>query len=525
MNSELVQSLLKPTPYSHQCSKIELIETHISWIILTGDFAYKIKKPVNFGFLDFTSLSARKQYCEAELNLNSRSAPELYIEVLAITGSVSSPAFRTIADASNDDVIEYAIKMHQFKTEELFSELDASNSLTFDHIDELADRVAAFHQAAPSVAEGSDFGSPEKLLMPAEQNFEQIRERLSNPEHLEQLAHLEQWTLSTFKILTDTMRDRKAKGYVRECHGDLHLKNITLFNDKVTLFDCIEFNDGFRWVDVMSDMAFLVMDLEERGLHSFSNRFLNHYLEETGDYSGLKLLPFYKAYRAIVRAKISLFEMEDFREQPEMIESLWHKYQSYIDLAESCSALPNRFILTMHGVAGTGKSTVALRLVDKLGAVRIRSDVERKRLFEFDPYKHPDSELASKMYSQEATALTYEKLAALATHILNAGLSVIVDATNLQKWQRDFLQDVADEHGVPMVIADCQAAMSVIQSWIQQRENLEEDASDASFEVASWQMKTQDKLEGDELEKTFVIHSDIMEETNELVSEIRKHLL
>jgi predicted kinase len=208
-----------------------------------------------------------------------------------------------------------------------------------------------------------------------------------------------------------------------------------------------------------------------------------------------------------------------------VLERLWKKYQSYIDLAESCSALPNRFLLTMHGVAGTGKSTVALRLVDKLGAIRIRSDVERKRLFEFDPYKHPDTELASRLYSEEATALTYEKLARLATHILNAGLSVIVDATNLQKWQRDFLQNVADDHGVPMVIADCQAAMSVIQSWIEQRANTEEDASDASFEVASRQMKTRDKLDDDELTRTFVIHSDIMEETNELVSEIRKHLL
>ncbi len=525
MNSELIQSLLKPTPYSHSCSHIELIETHISWIILTGEFAYKIKKPVNFGFLDFTSLSARKQYCEAELNLNSRSAPELYIEVLAIGGSPTNPILGAKKEEANGEIFEYAIKMHQFKTAELFSELDASKTLSFQHIDELADRVATFHKAAPTAPEETDFGSPEKLLMPAEQNFEQIRERLSDPKHLEQLAHLEEWTLSTFAILSDTMRQRKAQGYVRECHGDLHLKNITLFKDRVTLFDCIEFNDGFRWVDVMSDMAFLVMDLEERGLAAYANRFLNHYLEETGDYSGLRLLPFYKAYRAIVRAKISLFEMEDFRDQPEVLERLWKKYQSYIDLAESCSALPNRFLLTMHGVAGTGKSTVALRLVDKLGAIRIRSDVERKRLFEFDPYKHPDTELASRLYSEEATALTYEKLARLATHILNAGLSVIVDATNLQKWQRDFLQNVADDHGVPMVIADCQAAMSVIQSWIEQRANTEEDASDASFEVASRQMKTRDKLDDDELTRTFVIHSDIMEETNELVSEIRKHLL
>ena len=521
MNSELIQSLLETTPYSHQCDRIELIETHISWILLTGPFAYKIKKPVNFGFLDFTALDARKQYCEAELKLNSRSAPELYIEVLAIGGTAKNP----FIDVPDSDAIEYVIKMHQFKTEELFSELDEQHKLEFHHVDELADRVAEFHKHAQPATRESSFGAPDHLIIPAKQNFEQIRERLSEPHHLAQLQHLEEWTMSSFEILSETMNERKALGFVRDCHGDLHLKNITLFRDRVTLFDCIEFNESFRWVDVVSDMAFLVMDLEERGLFHYANRFLSHYLEETGDYAGLKLLAFYKAYRAIVRAKISLFEMEDFRDQPEKLSALWRKYQSYIDLAESCSALPNRFILTMHGVSGTGKSTVALRLVDKLGAIRIRSDVERKRLFQVDPYKHPDKELSRKLYSRESTELTYEKLALLSQHILESGLSVIVDATNLQKWQRDVLQKVADANGVPMVIADCQAAMSVIEAWIHQRENQDEDASDASFDIVDQQVQHQDPLNDEELTKTFVIHSDIIDETNELVSEIRKHLL
>ena len=521
MNSALIQSLLEAKPYPHACSQFELIETHISWIILTGDYAYKIKKPVNFGFLDFTALKARKQYCEAELKLNSRSAPELYVEVLAIGGNSANP----LLGVEDEEAIEYCIKMHQFKTEDLFNELDETNRLTFTHIDELADRVAEFHREALSAPANTPYGLPEHLILPAEQNFEQIRERLSDSEQLEQLAHLEKWTMSAFTIHSGIMQQRKEQGFVRECHGDLHLKNITLFHDKVTLFDCIEFNDSFRWVDVMSDTAFLVMDLEERGLHHYANRFLNHYLEETGDYAGLKLLPFYKAYRAIVRAKISLFEMEDFKDNPQKLDELWRKYQSYIDLAETCSALPNRFILTMHGVSGTGKSTVALRLVDKLGAIRIRSDVERKRLFKFDPHKHPDTDKAKELYSKAATDLTYEKLASLSRHILNAGLSVIVDATNLQLWQRNFIQDVADENGVPMVIADCQASMSLIESWIHQREDEDHDASDASFEIVDAQIHSQDPLTEDEQKKTFVVHSEILEETNELVSEIRKNLL
>jgi len=459
MNSELIQSLLKPSAYSHPCGKIELIETHISWIILTGDYAYKIKKPVNFGFLDFTALGARKQYCDAELKLNSRSAPELYIDVLAIGGTSAAPEI----GVHNDNAIEFVIQMHQFKTENLFNELDTMKRLTFEHIDELADRVAYFHRNAGSAPSKTPYGSPAQLVIPVEQNFEQIRERLISDEQMTQLAHLEKWSLSTFEILSPLMSSRKEQGYVKECHGDLHLRNITLFQNRVTLFDCIEFNDSFRWVDVISDVAFLVMDLEERGLHHFANRFINHYLEETGDYAGLRLLPFYKAYRAVVRAKISLFEMDDFKDQPEQLARLWDKYQSYIDLAEKGSALPNRFVLAMHGVSGTGKSTVALRLVDKLGALRIRSDVERKRLYKLDPHLHPDNDVAQKLYSESATAQTYEKLATLAGHILDGGLSVIVDATNLRKWQRDFLQNVADQHGVPIAVADCQASMSLIE--------------------------------------------------------------
>jgi len=520
MNSELIESLLHPTPYDHDCPSLELIETHISWIILTGEYAYKIKKPVNFGFLDFTALSGRKQYCEAELKLNSRSAPELYIEVVSIGGSPTAP----ILGVGREDAFEYAIKMHQFKTEHLFSELHGQDALTFEHIDELADRVAQFHRQAEPADEKSPYGTPEQIIGPAKQNFEQIRERLSKPEHLSQLAYLEAWTMTTFERLTEFMHQRKACGFVRDGHGDLHLGNIALFQDQVTLFDCIEFNDGFRWVDVISDMAFLVMDMEERGLYAYANRFLNHYLEETGDYTGLKLLPFYKAYRAIVRAKVSLFEMEDFRDDPNKIENLWSRYDSFMSLAERCSGLPNRFILTMHGFSGTGKSTVAQRLVDALGAIRIRSDVERKRLYFFDPHKHPDDAFSEKLYSAEATKLTYQKLCELTARVLDAGLSVIIDATNLQRWQRADIQSVADEAGVPMVIADCQADMGMIKNWIEQREDLDDDASDADVDVVYEQVKGHEPLNEEELKQSFVIHSNVLAETHELAEEIKKHL-
>ena len=531
MNSDLITALLQDDSFPHPCQEIELVETHISWIILTGDYAYKIKKPVDFGFLDFTTLARRKQYCDAELSLNSRSAPEIYLGLVAISRSDNNAI--VLHDTFNADgtpnassgILEYAIKMNQFKKGHLFSELIADNHLTFDHIDELADSIARFHKQAAVADTASAFGTPAQLFIPVEQNFAQIHERLETEDQRQQLAYLQAWSFSTFERLTPFIEQRKCQGKTREGHGDMHCGNLTLYRDRVTLFDCIEFNDAFRWIDLISDVAFLVMDLEERGETPFANRFINHYLEETGDYEGLTLLPFYKAYRAVVRAKISLFEMDSFRDQPDQIARLWRKYQSYIDLAESYTGLPNRFSLIMHGVSGTGKSTVALRLVDQLGVIRIRSDVERKRLYDIDAHHHPDMAMRQTLYSDDATQRTYKTLASLSATILDAGLSVVVDATNLMRWQRSAIEAVSDQRAVPTYIADCQAEIGQITEWIHQREDEDENVSDAGIDVVNRQVKQQDPLTEAELRQTFALHSQVIEETRALANKIQKRFL
>lgn len=517
MTSQLISALKNPACYPHPVSTIEVIETHISWVILTGKHAYKIKKPVNFGFLDFTSLAQRKQYCEAELSLNARSAPDIYIGLVAICGAPGSPNF-----TGEGEIIEYAVKMNQFEAGQLFTELHEKDQLSFAHIDELAEQIATFHQRVKPATEEDSFGQPEQVYAPMQQNFEQIRERLDDPELLTQLAQLEAWTESTYERLKPLLQQRKAKGFIRECHGDMHLGNLTLYKGHVTLFDCIEFNDNFRWIDVISDIAFLVMDFEDHGLPHFANRFLDEYLEHTGDYAGLRLYSFYKAYRAVVRAKIALITIES---QPHRKAELFDSYRSYIDLAENCSSLPNRFILTMHGVSGTGKSTVALRLVDKLGAIRIRSDIERKRLFHLDTHDHPDDEMAKKVYSDKANHETYEQVAEMCAHVLDSGLSAIIDATNLKRWQRETIQTLGDSRGVPVCIAYCQASMSLIKDWIQKRTREDSDVSDADLNVVKRQMDLRDALSTDEMHQTFIIHSNIIEETNELVSQIKQRFL
>jgi len=547
VNTILISALRKPDSFPHDTENIELIETHISWIILTGDIAYKIKKPVNFGFLDFTSLHQRKQYCEAELSLNSRSAPEIYLGLVGISGTPEAPVLHPSSDDTEiEGVFEYAVKMNQFERGQLFSELAESEQLNFGHVEELADKVSQFHRmVTPSndllvehsnlSSEHNDYGNPERVYAPMKQNFEQITAMLDDTDLLQQLNQLEAWTESSFERLRPMLEQRKSQGFVRNCHGDLHLGNLTIYAQNVTLFDCIEFNDDFRWIDVISDIAFLVMDFEVHELPHFANRFLNNYLEQTGDYAGLQLLYFYKAYRAVVRAKIALLSMQSSAMQsssiqgqdlsPEQKDKFMRQYTSYIDLAESYTRLPNRFVLTMHGVSGTGKSTVALRLVDRLGVIRIRSDVERKRLFGIDPHDHPGPELALEMYSDDASLQTYDTLATLCGYVLDAALCVVVDATNLKYWQRECLQQVADARGVPLCIAYCQASMPIIREWIQKRKNEDIDVSDADFSTVDKQIRLRDSLNAEELQQTFVIHSNVLDETNELVSQIKQRFM
>jgi len=512
-------ALNQASTYPHECTEIEVLETHISWVILTGKYAYKIKKPVDFGFLNFTTLALRKQYCEAELTLNARSAPDLYLGLIKICGTSQSPSFN-----GKGPILEYAIKMNQFGKGQLFKELHLADQLTFEHIDALAEQVSEFHDDVRTADKLSEYGTPDQVYAPMQQNFEQIRDLISDKQQLNQLEQLEIWTKSTFERLVPLLLKRKETAFVRESHGDMHMGNITLFKHRVTLFDCIEFNEDFRWIDVISDIAFLVMDFEAHDLPHYANRFLNLYLEQTGDYAGLKLLSFYKAYRAVVRAKIALFSQQspDISDIQKM--EFMRQYEQYINLAESYSALPNRFLLIMNGVSGTGKSTIALRLVDRLGPIRLRSDVERKRLYGIATNEHPNPAEATLIYNENATQKTYNILTTLCAEILDSGLSVIIDATNLRQWQRDVIQTVANDRGVPVCIAFCEASMSVIQEWIQKRATEGVDASDADLNVVFKQIKTLEPLNEDELKQTITIHSSILEETNMLVSKIKQRL-
>lgn len=515
MSQSLIAALQNPALYPHTVEGFQVIETHISWVLLTGPYAYKVKKPVSFGFLDFTDLASRAHFCAEELRLNQRLTQDLYLEVLPITGSAEAPQL-----GGDGPVIEYALKMRQFPQSQLLSTLQANSELTASHIDDMARQIARFHLDSPQVPAAHDAGTPDSVMAPVLQNFEQILPFLSDKADLVQLQALQAWAQASFERLKPLFAQRKAEGFIRECHGDIHLGNATLIDGAVVIFDCIEFNEPFRFTDVWADTAFLAMDLEDRGLKSLARRFVSQYLELTGDYQGLELLNFYKAYRAMVRAKVSLFSMPADATPVQKATTL-RQYRNYANLAESYSTIPSRFLAITSGVSAVGKSHVAMRLVEALGAIRLRSDVERKRLF---GEQQQANTVEAGIYSAQASADTYGRLHQLADTILRAGFPVVIDATYLKRDQREAAAKVAEATGAPFLILDCNAPQAVIESWLARRQADRNDPSDATLDVIAAQQASRDALSPAEVLCSKRVETNESGTLDALVAHIRQRL-
>ena len=519
MSELLVQTLRKTAPFPHSSEEIQLRETHISWVLLTGDFAYKIKKPVDFGFLDYSTLEKRKHFCELEISLNQRLAPDFYLELIPLSGSPEAPR---IGDDS--DPFEYVIKMRQFDDTLLLNALQQRGELTEAHLLQLAQKLADFHTAISGQSVPEGLGTPEAIWEPAQQNFDQIRPLLTDEAALTQLKRLEDWSKDTFERLTTVMTERLTQGFVRECHGDLHLGNTTLWQGEVVPFDCIEFNPAFRWCDVISDLAFLLMDLEDRGLKKMAHLTLNHYLEQTGDYAGLQLLCFYKVYRALVRAKVNLFRLGQPGLDDEDKAAILRQYRSYTDLAESYTDFYPPYLLLTYGVSGSGKSTLTQQVVKELGGIRIRSDVERKRLFGLKATDLSHSALNDQIYSREATEQTYQRLTELSDLALRACFPVTLDATNLKRSQRERLGKVAEDLGLAYLIVALKADEQTLRRRLAKRKKAGEQVAEADEAVLDQQLTTLEPLQEDELLHSVQVDTDAPGASQTLVRLIRDHL-
>jgi len=501
----LIGALQNPAVFPHPVTEFKLIETHISWVLLTGGFAYKIKKPMDFGFLNFTTLEARKHFCEQELRLNQRLAADLYLEVLPITGSENAPQL-----GGSGQAIEYAIKMRQFPQQSLLDAVQARGELTLAHIDDLACQIADFHYKTPQVSAAHPLCSVQAICAPMRQNFAQIEPLLEGEADKTQLAALKGWLEATIARLTPLLAERGASGKVRECHGDLHLGNAILReNGQVALFDCIEFNEEFRLIDQALDAAFLAMDLETRGLRVLSHRFTNAWLEHTGDWQALQLLPLYKAHRALVRAKVGLFRLGQEQDAAQR-EAILAGYRAYIALAESYSVIPTPFLVILHGLSGSGKSHLARRLADESGAICLRSDVERKRL----------CGKSQDRYSEQANTKVYAHLHQLAEAALHTGCSVIIDAAYLKRSEREAARQIAENAGMPWRVLACEAPLSLIEQRISQRQQTGVDPSEANWEVVCAQQTFIEPPGADEA----VLHLDTSQSAAQLMAVLRQYL-
>ncbi|MBS3804737.1 MAG: AAA family ATPase [Oleiphilaceae bacterium] len=515
LSGDLISALQDPALYDHPVTDFQVLETHISWVILTGSYAYKIKKPMDFGFLDFSSLERRKHFCEEELRLNQRLAPDIYLGVLPITGTPDDPRI-----GGQGDAFEYAIRMRQFDQADLFDARQERGNLTPELMTELARQAAGFHERIPGVPADKPFGTPESVYAGMQENFDQIRPMIDEPTLLEQLDALEAWTQSTFERNRELIEKRREDGFVRECHGDLHLANITVYEGKVTIFDCIEFSEPFRYIDVINDLAFLLMDLESRREDSLAYLALNTYLEYRGDFDALSLLPLYKAYRALVRGKIALFTMNNPSLTDKERQGLMQRYRDYAALAESYSAIPKLVLMATTGLSGSGKTVISRALAMDLGLIHLRSDVERKRLFGLGPLDQSKSPPGGNIYTSEATRKTYDTLASHAGQLLDSGLAVIVDAACLKVSEREQLEEVAEDRGVPFALIDCEAPEELRRTWVRERAG---DASEADESLLDEQKTWLEPLSDREKVHTIHVHTEADRVAEALANRIRQH--
>lgn len=508
----LIESLQNKSLYDHAVDEFQVLETHISWVLLTGPYAYKLKKHVDLGFVNFSTSALREKYCQEELRLNRRLAPELYLDVIPITGTESAPQLH-----GEGEIIDYAVRMVQFPQGKLLSQAITQGDLSVEHIDLLAQEVAEFHASIETTDENSERGTPKKIMVPVEENFQHLKKQFASDKTIMETVELiqrenENWHQEHKALLAR----RKSQGFIRDCHGDMHLGNMILSEKGVTIFDCLEFNAELRWVDVMSEVAFVVMDLEDRGRSDYAVRFLNRYLEITGDYAGVPLLRFYLSYRAMVRAKVAALRINRQRSGHEGTAQIYAEFQSYLELAKNYVLRTKPLLMLAHGVSGSGKSYGSSLLLEGMKAIRVRSDVERKRI-------QGEYQLAkTELYSQEVTERTYQQLSKLAQMILKAGWTVIVDATTLKAWQRSLFRELAKSLQVPFLLLNFSADRKVLESRIVDRQSSKVDPSDATIEVLAHQLEEVEPLSEVEQSVAVSIPADQEWSTEMLVQLVRK---
>jgi len=487
----LIRHLLAADAYPHETGGIQLVETHISWVILTGEYAYKVKKPVELGFLDFSTLAARRHFCEEELRVNRRTAPDLYLDVVPIASDPQG------ARVGAEPAIEYAVRMRQFPHDARVDRCLQAGLLGLPEMLELARTIAAFHQGLPSRPMIDPAFEVERAAKPARNNFLHLDPAEFDDGSQQRLAVIEAWTLQQAEALAPVFEARAHRNAVRECHGDLHLENLLFRQGRFTPFDALEFNPNLRWIDMANDIAFLVMDLLARGRPDLAYTVLNGWLETTGDYDSLAVMRFYLVYRSMVRAVVTAIR----RRQSAVAapgESARPEAERYVELAAGLVDTPPARLVLMHGFSGSGKTWRSGQLVAGLPALRVRSDLERKRLSGLDASQRRIGDVGSGLYAPDITDRTYDRMAECCAMGLRAGFDMIADATFLRREHREQFRQLAVSLGAGFAIVDCSAPREVLEARIRERAARRQDASDADLAVLHHQLSHHEPLSASE---------------------------
>jgi len=473
-------ALLDPGCYGKGVRSVRLVETHVSWVFLTGRYAYKVKKPVKLPFVDFSTLKLRKRFCDEEIRVNRRLAPELYLGVVPIGGPLGAPR------VGRKPPFEYAVKMREFPSAARLDRRLAADRVPAQAFAEVGERLAKFHASLPRVR-GVD---GDEAAAAALRNVDELATYLGGSRRRE-IAKLRAWTELRCSRLAPIFAARAEQGAHRECHGDLHLQNLLWRDGKIVAFDALEFDRKLRDVDVVSEAAFLAMDLQAAGRTDLKYAFLNRYLEVGGDYGGVEALEFYLVYRALVRAKVAAIK----REQAASDE---HDSERYVATALDLVTPRRPMLVITYGLSGSGKTSVTDELVRHLPAIRARSDVERKRLHGLAASARTGSGVGAGLYAASASRHTYATLANLADALLRNGENAIVDAAFLRRSERLALRQVAAMNAARFAILECTAPVAELRRRIKARANAGRDASEADLAVLDHQLATAEPLDGAE---------------------------
>ena len=472
---------------------VEHVQTHMSHLLLTPEHAFKLKKPVRLPFADFSDVSARRHFCEEELRLNRRLAPSLYLAVLPVLGSAEAPRLGG-PDEAADSATDWVVQMRRFASGSEADALVRNDALQGAEVEGFAKQLAHFHAASPAAAAGSAWGSATQVAQAISDVFDTLATLLDETDTLRLQA-----LCSAFVGLDGWWAQRQACGHVRECHGDLHLGNLVRLDGVLTAFDCLEFCRALRWIDTLADAAFLTMDLHAHGRSELAWRFLDAYLSETGEYGALAVLRPYEIYRALVRtmaARLRTVQGATSAPSPD-----------YLACAEALAQPMQPRLLITYGLSGSGKSTVAAALLARSGAVRLRSDVERKRLHGLTPLADSAARGAD-IYTTDASERTFKHLAEQASALLQAGYPVIVDAAFLRHSERERMHGVAQAMGVPFTLLHCRAGRQELQERVQQRRAAGGDPSEADLDVLAGQQRMAEPLTEQEEALTLTVNTD-----------------